>query len=335
MNMHGLPARLRQFWHSINGRQDQSAAFPGSIQQTDVTLLPLLKRDDIVDLRNRALNLLKSSEHDKAVLQRHHGENRSPRRGAGLDYEESRTYVAGDERRFINWRLTARSNETYVKIFREERQPSAFILLDRRNSMRFGTRVRLKVTQAIRTAVLLSFYQHYCGRIVSGAILDETLHWLGNTSDEAGLLTFIDIMNQPCPSQKPDVRPASLMHTLYILQNALSPGTRIYLVSDFIDMTSDCRAILTQLAAQHSVSAIHIFDPAEVELPAAGTLRMTATLATRALEIDTTDTSIATQFHSIAKQNIDQRETLLRGSGADYCRLTTTTDAIDTDITFG
>ena len=138
--MKSLSDAVHRLWQTLS-RNDLLAP-------SDHTLAPLLDSKTIADLRQRSLGVIDHKTKNTSVLHREHGEYVSPRRGYGLDYEESRVYQPGDDLRFMNWRLTARSGEPHIKVFREERRPSAFILLDRRNGMRFGTRLRLKVTQA-------------------------------------------------------------------------------------------------------------------------------------------------------------------------------------------
>jgi uncharacterized protein (DUF58 family) len=292
---------------------------------------PLLDQNHIADLRQRALQLVDRHAGNKAVLQRQHGDNISFRRGVGLDYEESRVYMPGDDTRFMNWRLTARANEPHVKVFREERQPGACLLLDRRSSMRYGTRARLKVTQALRAAVLLAFYHHYCGRAISGVIADETLHWLDVSSSEQGVLGLIEAMNRPCPPQASAMQQVSLVHTLRVMQSTLIRGTQVYLISDFVD-AADSHAVLAQLAAEHEVSAIHVIDPSELQLPRAGKLRLTGTNAAQTREVDTTNRHIASHYQTEAQQHFTRCENLLHGAGAIYSRLSTTVDALESDI---
>lgn len=299
----------------------------------DQTLVPLLDSNAIADLGKRALCMVDYQAKNKAVLHREHGEHLSPRRGYGLDYEESRVYQPGDDVRFMNWRLTARTGEPHVKVFREERRPSAFIVLDRRNSMRFGTRVRLKVTQALRVAILLAFYQHYCGRSLLGLVIEDELHWLATGSDEQSLLGMIDDMNQACPRPS-DIHQPDFAGILRAIHSAMTPGTQLYLISDFIDATDDCRALLAQLAFEQEVSAIHIVDPAEQQLPKAGKLRLADMAEHHTRMVDTSNPQIATYFQQAAQQLIADRESLLRGLGIGYARLSTTIDDIESQMAF-
>jgi uncharacterized protein (DUF58 family) len=323
--MNNLSDAMQLLWQTLS-RNDW-------LDLNDHTLAPLLDSKAIADLRQRALGVIDYKTKNKSVLHREHGEQLSPRRGFGLDYEESRVYQPGDDLRFMNWRLTARSGEPHVKVFREERRPSAFILLDRRNSMRFGTRVRLKVTQALRVAILLAFYEHHCGRSLSGVVIEGELHWLAAGSDEQSTLGMIDNMNQACPPPS-DIQQLDFKRMLRAIHSAIIPGTRLYLISDFIDATNDCHGLLAQLAAEHEVNAIHIVDPAERQLPKAGKLHLAAVAADDTRRVDTSDPQITAHYQQAARQHFADRESLIRGLGIGYVRLSTTIDNIESQMAF-
>ena len=296
--------------------------------------MPLLDNAQIEDLRQRALGVMGYPATYKPVLHRQHGEHLSPRRGYGLDYDESRVYQQGDEMRFMNWRLTARTGEMHVKIFQEERRPSAFILLDWRASMRFGTQVRLKAAQALRAAVLLIFYNHYCGRSLAGLVFDEDVRWLATSHDEQSVLAMVSNINQACPPLPTECQQMDLASVLRAIQNLLTPGSQVYLISDFEDATNECRSVLAQLAAEYDVSAVHIIDPAELQLPKAGKLCLSAMSDDRVREIDTSNTHIAERYQHAAQRYFMERETLLRGLGMAYVRLPTNIANIEAELTF-
>ena len=322
-----------KLWRHFSEDLLQNLAHGNFPQTNERAQTPLLDNNSIADLRERALGIIDYQSKNKAVLHRQHGEHVSPRRGYGLDYEESRVYQPGDEVRFMNWRLTARTGEPHIKVFLEERRPSGFILLDARYSMRFGTRVRLKLTQALRAATLLAFYNYYCGRSVSGLIIDDEFRWLASSSDEQGVLGMISRMNRVCPPTNDVVKQMDFPSTLRAIQSALTSGTQLFLISDFLDVTDDCQAMLAQLAAEHEVSAIHIVDPAEQQLPNAGNLPFVdATNETR--RVNTSDVKLAESYQQAAQQHLMSRENLLRGLGITYVRLNTTVDNIETEIVF-
>ena len=141
------------------------------------TQQPLLNNNEILELLLRVKNNKKSRSHKYDISFRKIGDVRSTYRGHGIDYEESRLYQSGDDPRYMNWQLSARTGQHYMKVFREERQPGIFILIDRRNSMRFGTQQRLKVTQAVRAAAIAAFSAQENNFSIGGVILDDEIEW--------------------------------------------------------------------------------------------------------------------------------------------------------------
>jgi uncharacterized protein (DUF58 family) len=136
---------------------------------------PLLTRKEILDLRYRVEQDRASTVYRHEVEHRTLGDARSVYRGYGMDYDESRPYFPGDELRFMNWRVTARTGEPHMKVFREERKPTVFIVVDRRQNMCFGTRRRLKVSQAVRAAAVTAFDARLNNAPVAGLLL-ESIH---------------------------------------------------------------------------------------------------------------------------------------------------------------
>jgi uncharacterized protein (DUF58 family) len=206
-------------------------------------------------------------------------------RGHGIDYDESRAYFPGDELRFMNWRLTARTGEPHIKIFREERKPGTFIVIDRRMGMRFGTRRRLKVTQAVRAATLLAFNAHYRNEPLAGVLLnsavEQGLKWVSETTGEAGIHHFIHTACTPCPPalsrpgknvQEAASPEESLARLFKLLALTLNRGSRVVVISDFQDLDDSCRSALIELSMNHSLGAIQVIDPAEIRIPRCGKL---------------------------------------------------------------
>lgn len=258
------------FLHDI-GRRFNRRLHSGTQQDVNA---PLLTREEILDLSYRAECLDRAGEHHHEVAHRQYGDARSVYRGFGMDYEESRPYQSGDDFRFMNWRLSARTGEMYMKVFREERQPSIFILMDRGASMRFGTGQRLKVTQAARVATLLAFRAQNHNTPVGGVLVDTSLQWLPELTTNAGAFPFINAACSACPplDEIPPVQ--NTTHVIRLLHSMLVQGSIVYLVGDFHDIDRESQPALLQLACEHRVYAIRIIDEAEINLPQAGELNL-------------------------------------------------------------
>ena len=273
-------------------------------------------------LTSKALNCL-NQDLDQQLL----GDWQSVYKGTGLDYEESRAYQFGDELRAMDWRLTARSGEPHIKVFREDRRPGIFILVDRRSTMRFGTRRRLKVTQGVRVATLLAFAAQLLTMPLAGVVLQATPFWCSQSKDEAGMFNFINTIVTPCPPD-PHQRP-ELSEALNAMLALLERGSIIYLVSDFWDLQEHSRSLLMRLAAEHAVNAVHIFDPAEMHLPRAGQLQLAEITGRQPAGIDTDDVNLREEFEHTAAKHFDFRQQLFSSLNIPYLRVSTELDDIE------
>ena len=265
------------------------------------------------------------------------GDVASRYRGSGLDYEESRMYQEGDEPRFINWQLTARSDKTQIKQFREERRPSVFILLDHRATMRFGTQVRLKAAQASRVAALIAFAASQQGWAVSAARLDaDNVYWFPLSTDPHDIWKFVEECAAACPPIKfePSTtpEPVSLIELLPLINSQLIRGTHIYLLSDFIDLDAACNAPLLQLQQHHPLFSVHIIDPIEQTLPSAGQVSLQSNSAEHILSVDLSNTEVRANFKRQASNHHRAIKQQLQGLGCSFYSLLCTEESPEKHI---
>jgi len=304
---------------------------PDTLQQ------PLLSRDEILELQHRILSRTQppTPSHYETTQQRM-GDSRSVHRGYGLDYEESRPYQAGDDPRYMNWPLTARSGELFMKVFREERRPGVFILVDRRNSMRFGTRTRLKVTQAARAATCIAFAALQRHASVGGVILNtttQTPYGIKDTGNEHEAFALIHAACAACPPRPLSTTSATtepdFAHVLNTLQALISPGTQVYLISDFADVGEQHRGPLLHLATGNPVHAIQISDPVEHQLPKLGRVRLCSADESSAIVLDTQSADVRSEYESASQKHFATDRQLFRSLGISYTPISTVDDAIE------
>lgn len=186
------------------------------------------------------------------------GEYRSAFKGAGLEFDEVRAYQYGDDIRSIDWNVSARMNQLYVKIFREERELSLYVLLDLSGSERFGDGQGSKWLTALELSALLGF----C-----------TLR----NNDRFGLLAFSDRAELHFPPAKGRNHILKILGSVFTHQNqsqktslnfALEQVRRsvkrrslMFIISDFIDR--DYEAALKAVCLRHDVVLARLFHPAE------------------------------------------------------------------------
>lgn len=200
------------------------------------------------------------------------GPYRSAFRGQGMVFEEVREYSAGDDVRLIDWNVTARAGHPYVKVFREERELTVFLLVDVSGSMRFGAipgvSPRAKLALAAEAAA-----------VVAVTALKNL--------DRIGLVTFSDRTELHLPARKgrghvarllreilaarAGTRPTDLAHALDELVRVSDKRAVCFLVSDFLfsQHATDLRFrdALARAARRHDVVGLRICDPAETALP--------------------------------------------------------------------
>jgi uncharacterized protein (DUF58 family) len=316
-----VKVNLSQLWRWPFGR---------SQEQSDPTLQPLLDHQAILQLLYRVQAHTDSvRSHPKEVQHRLAGDTRSVYRGSGLDFEESRPYQAGDDLRYMNWRLTARSGEPYMKIFREERRPSTFIMVDRRSAMRFGTRQRLKVTQAVCAASLIAFLAMQRGAMVGGVLLQPELKWFKEQGGETSTFDFIHTAAAPCPPETATQAEPALGQVLKLTQAQLTPGTSVALISDFFDLEQSDLPVLLQLAIEHQVEAVQITDPAELSLPDAGNLQIEAMGGDSLLAVDSSDNTVRRAYNGAAEEHYAKHKRIFSAAGIPMRQISTDADAAE------
>lgn len=224
---------------------------------------PLLDKAEMLALLAQGRSLAHRAN-TLSVEDGRYGGNASEHLGGGIDFAEHRHYLPGDDPRRIDWRITARTGQTHIRRYHEDRAPDSVFLVDRRASMRFATRGYLKVTQAVRLALLLIAYHTARQAQVSIFTLDKRLHRHGPQSRQ-GLIPLGQHLAAPCPPNS-EAGP-SITEALTQIRQRCAHGSRLILLSDFADATELSKAQWHQMARQYPMQLIRIFDPVEIIPP--------------------------------------------------------------------
>jgi uncharacterized protein (DUF58 family) len=193
------------------------------------------------------------------------GEYHTAFKGRGMMFSEVREYQYGDDIRNIDWNVTARFNQPFVKVFEEEREMTVMLLIDVSGSREFGTTWRFKKNVITEIAAVLAF----------SAI---------QNNDKAGVIFFSNKIEKFIPPQKgkthilhiireligftPDNRTTNISEALRYLTNAIKKRCTAFVISDFMDDNfEDALKIANQ---KHDVVALKVYDPRETEMPDVG-----------------------------------------------------------------
>ena len=239
--------------------------FSNIVIRKTLTNTALLTDSEINQLINAApisglIHLNKQSQQGQA------GEQISTNIGSGSDFSEVRSYYSGDDPRHIDWRATARSQIPLVRTYHQELSQPLCLVIDRRATMRFATRTRLKVTQALRLALWMGGKEARLGREISAVLLDSPCHWLPAHQGLSSLKLIARLANTPCPPSEPELKPAhkTSWNTIFSgLRQHIPQGSELVLLSDFIGLGDKENKTLRNLGKHCSTRAIQIFDPSE------------------------------------------------------------------------
>lgn len=183
-------------------------------------------------------------------------------RGRGMVFHESRKYVAGEPARHIDWNVTARLGEPYVKVHLEERRRDVVVALDVSPSMHCGFARRSKLELAVELAATLLVAAEQAGdRLGLLIFADRLLHRSRPRPGKAQLFRCLkDVLGHCEPWQRPvkTSDPRVVFHGLETLSRGRSV---VFLISDFLD--HDIPDDLRYAQARHDISLLHVFDPLE------------------------------------------------------------------------
>jgi len=222
--------------------------------------------------------------------------------GRGVEFDEVRAYQPGDDIRSMDWRVTARTGKPHTKLFREERERPALMLVDMRPSMFFATRGALKAIIAAECASLLAWSVMQQGDRIGSLIFagdNADMQVLRPMRGRRGVLRMLgNVVNHPHWQQrsKPMHEGESLKAMLHRALHAAQTGNLIILVSDGRGMDDDSMSLLKRLLQHHTVVFVLIYDAFEINMPKVGQLQVSDGQKQR--HLDTGNTTLRQQHQA-------------------------------------
>ena len=200
------------------------------------------------------------------------GDSRSAFKGRGIEFEEVRAYNYGDDVRDIDWRVTARKNQPFTKLYNEEKDREVYIWLDLSAKMRFGTKHELKSVTAAKTAALIAWYALENKDRVGMAVFDgnKTLIFEPKRTVDNLFAVFKQIEKIAAESLYQTNESGSAIKSLKLLQQKAKHRAIVFVVGSFTDMEAESSALLSAFARNHELYLINVFDELEDKAPPAG-----------------------------------------------------------------
>jgi uncharacterized protein (DUF58 family) len=261
-----------------------------------------------------------------------HGDYRSLFRGFGVDLADLREYQFHDDVRHIDWNVTARLLTPYVRVYNEDRDVTAWFLLDLSPSVSFGSEQVEKRSVAIEfvtlLARLLSRHGNPVGALFYGDRVDTVIPARGGRRHVLHILSRM--------LSRPERRRSAATNLKDLLQTGRQVIPRrslVFVVSDFIS-TPGWKEPLALLARRHEIVAVRLYDPLEMELPDLGLLVFQDSETGDLEWVDTGDRAFRKRFAAAAGRREDALRSAFGDAGVDALELSTTDDLVDAILRF-
>ena len=264
------------------------------------------------------------------------GDYRSLFYGYGVDFADLREYQPDDDVRYIDWNVTARMATPYVRQYVEDREITAWFLLDLSPSVDFGT----VQTQSLKRTVLIDFVTTFARLLTrhgnrvgamfasGGSRVERTIPARGGRIHVLRLVN--DLLKQPRLPKAPFTNLSPLLEAGL---HSIKRRSLIFILSDFISAPGWERP-LHLLNQRHEVLAIRLWDPREVELPDLGPIIMEDAETGEQLYVDTHDRSFRRRFQEAARRREADLEKAFKHAGMDALSLSTEEDLVHAIVRF-
>ena len=272
------------------------------------------------------------------VRARHADVRRSPFKGRGMEYDESRLYQPGDDVRYLDWRVTARTGKPHTKLFREERERPVFLWVDYRAPMFFATRGCFKSVVAARIAALLAWSAVHEGDRLGSVIFNDGDHSeIKPQRGKTGALRLFHELarlggiGQGIGADASRTEDAADPHrapaqALSRLAHIARRGSLLFLISDFRGFDESAQTRLLQLAAHSETLLAFVSDPLERRLPPPGRYRVSD--GRRNLDFDAGDARAAADYAAAHARRVGRLRAFARKAGVGFLQCQTDADPL-------
>ena len=282
-------------------------------------------------------------------------------KGRGMEFDEVRPYVPGDDIRSIDWNVTARMGEPYIKRYVEERELTVMLLVDISASQDFGSGQRSKREAAIELSALLAFSAIYnqdkVGLLLFHGDADEYIP--PRKGQKHALLVVREVLargheHNPMPrapnrwnlplrilnrfrrlreqTKREDHRATNISHALEFCRRVLPRKAVLFLISDFID--DDYLSMLRNANRRHDVVCTLITDEREMSMQRAGLVTLQDAETGRLRLVDTESAAFRAELEATGEQRVEALSSELRASGIDLIRIDAAHSVIDPLLAF-
>ena len=239
------------------------------------------------------------------------GEYHTSFKGRGMTFSEVRQYQYGDDVRAIDWNVTARYNEPFVKVFEEERELTMMLMVDISGSESFGTKNQQKRDMVTEIAATLAFSATQNNDKIGLLLFSDQIElFIPPKKGKSHVLRIIrELIEFESKSKKTD-----LSQALKYLSSVLKKKAIVFLISDF--MVKDYEHTLKIVSKRHDVTGIRVFDQREESIPNIGIVNMIDAETGETLLVDTTSNKVRMDYEKYYRENVNYFKDIFSKCGA-------------------
>ncbi len=286
--------------------------------------------EELLEMRYllKGLTLFNANNRRSPLVGAHH----SKLRGRGVDFDQVRVYLPGDDIRSIDWRVTARSQQVHTKLFHEEKERPVFLLVEQTKSLFLGTGQSLKSVVCTRLASLLGWAALDNNDRIGGLVFNELEQRVVRPRlTKRSLLQFINYLSQMNSQLINEPLTPVLTNNLLLAfkqaKEVLRPGSLLFIIIDERSLDFASQQILQHLAIHMDIVLLPVYDPIDHELPQAGYLRFAQ--GGQQLMLDTNNHKIRAAYTQQAIQRQQQWQELTKKIAAKLFPINTEQDLIE------
>jgi uncharacterized protein (DUF58 family) len=260
-----------------------------------------------------------------------HGDYRTLFRGFGLDLADLREYQYHDDVRYIDWNVTARLQTPYVRVYNEDREVTAWFLLDLSPSVEFGSHIKKRSVATEFVALLARLLTRHGNRVGALFYGDSVDAMIPARSGRRHALHIVQRI-----LSRPELAASTATDLGDFFQTALRVMPRrslVFVVTDFISAPGWAKP-LAYLAQRHEIVSVRLYDPLEMELPDLGLITMRDAETGEQIFVDTHDRGFRKRFAALAQRREQELRSGFAQAGVDVLELSTGDDLVDAVLRF-
>ena len=234
-------------------------------------------------------------------------------KGKGMSFSDVRQYFPGDDVRAIDWNVTARTGEPFIKVFEEERENTVMLVVDVSGSAVFGSHVQFKAEYLTELCAVLAFSAIANNDKVGVMLFSDRIElYIPPKKGRTHILRIIrEVLNVKPLGKKTDMEKA-----LRYMHFGLKKRSVVFVLSDFL--AENYEDELRVVAGRHDCIGIHCWDKLERDLPDVGVLRVADAETGEQLWVDTTSNRVRWQYGHSFEVHRHETQNIFRRAGADF-----------------